>query len=598
MNYFIMVNNLETVVKDKNNEEENTRIKEIKERLENKLEEMLKTFNNDFNPVLASLILSGSPVDGSKNSIVEVEKNNKKRYAITFSCLMSLKSELSRLLLIDEKKESEEKVNLESFELGAHAKNMIESVVSFYVEGEYNGLKRAAESAKKLKERLGSKEISFEKLDELRNRFEKYSEEILKNCLDEDDDFSLEEYYNKIKNCDPYIQFVYFALTHPRIKEIFKEEKRKEVEKDLKDYVLEKMRHFKEIAIDLINLIAGMDRMNKKPLYQSIKNYEKTWQNLDDGKLEEFWKKLIGRIDEIPYKFYEFSVKDNSFCVEEKKNLPTFKDIKGYERTKKNLKRLPLEKNKTILIYGPAGVGKTMMAEAFIKEKLNKKEAFLALDIGKTIDNIPLETIEDFLKEYVFSVISSDDEKIIIKCDEVDGKILSSDRGETTKRLEMFNNDKNLIWVFTSNIGVGEKYNPLTVTDDPSVLRRFGHIEHMDLPNNKEREEILKYYLELHFGEKWDKYKDKNKIIRKFVEETKTYSGWEIETMVRKAKEIGEKDSDIAERLKKGKEYIERNYRKGLEKRRMENNGIDPNYNGEELKLPFSPNDGLSPYII
>ncbi len=268
------------------------------------------------------------------------------------------------------------------------------------------------------------------------------------------------------------------------------------------------------------------------------------------------------------------------------------------KKLKKNLKKIALEDNKTILIYGPAGVGKTTMAEAFINQKLNEKDAFLAFDIGKTIDHVPLETIEEFLKNYVLNIIADNSKRIILKCDESDGKILSNDRGETTKRLENLKNGKNITWIFTSNIGVGKKYNFLTVTDDPSLLRRFDHLEYMDYPNEKERGKIIDYYLYRYFGKKWEKCEEKERVIRKFVGKTKNYSGWEIEIMVKKAKELGDSEN-IEKMLEKGKSYVDKNYREGLEKRKMENNGINPNYfPNNELKHPFSPKNSLSPYII
>jgi len=566
---------------------------EIKKVLEKKLEKILESFGDNFNPLLASMILSGNPVDGGGNTIVKVKRDGEEKYAIKFNGLMQLKDDLSRSYTKED--ENNDKINLELLELGACAEAIMGNIGEYYGSDDCNTLLVVSNAAKRLKEKLGCKEISGKKLNELAVTFKKYSEWILSSSNYEDNDFPLEEYYNKIKNCDPYVQCVYFALTHPRIKEIFQEEKRKDVEEDIKDYVFEKMKLFKEIVIDL-KFIAELDQLNERQLYQSIKDYEKTWQDLNDKKLEEFWKQIIEQIDSIPYKFYEFSVENNFFCVKEKEEKKTFEEIKGYATTKENLKRIPLETNKTILIYGPAGVGKTVMAEAFINHKLKKKEAFLAFEIGKTVDNISINSIKSFLGEYILDVVAKD-KRIIIKCDEVDGKVLGKDRGETIKRLEELEKEHNNIsWVFTSNIEVGEKYNNLTIADDASVMRRYSHHEYMDLPKENERKEILEYYLELHFGDEWKKYKKKERTIRKFAKETKNYSGWEIETMVRKAKEIGE-GSDIEKMLKKGKEYIEHNYREGLEKRKMENYGIDTNSVSRENNFaPFSPKKGLVPY--
>ncbi len=240
----------------------------------------------------------------------------------------------------EDNKNNDEKVNLEYLNTGAYATGLIEGMrTHFVVRDDICLLQNIAEFAKKLKESLEDKEISYRDLNELSERFKENSEIIISSLKnDYDDDFPLEEYYEKIKNCDPYIQMVYFALTHPKIGEMMKnsEEKELRVRGNIKQYVFKKMNSLKEIMINLIDFLAELDKQEgENLLYQDIKNYKNIWKELNNGALEEFWDRLIKRVDKIPYNYYKFNVENDFFCVENKKKIPTFDEIKGYEEIKK-----------------------------------------------------------------------------------------------------------------------------------------------------------------------------------------------------------------------------------------------------------------------
>ncbi len=68
-----MVNNL------KNNEKNHNELRKIKEKLEEELENILESFGSNFNPVLASLILSGMSVCDRDYTVMKVRKGNKER---------------------------------------------------------------------------------------------------------------------------------------------------------------------------------------------------------------------------------------------------------------------------------------------------------------------------------------------------------------------------------------------------------------------------------------------------------------------------------------------------------------------------------------
>ncbi|TRM84640.1 AAA family ATPase, partial [Sulfolobus sp. E3] len=178
-----------------------------------------------------------------------------------------------------------------------------------------------------------------------------------------------------------------------------------------------------------------------------------------------------------------------------------------------------------ILLYGPPGVGKTMMAKALAK---TLKVKLISLS-GAEIMYKGYEGAIAAIKE-VFNRARENKPSIILldELDAIASKRNYKSSSEASKIVNQLLTEMDGIRSLKEVIVIGTT-NKLKAID-PAILRpgRFDKILHMPLPNKDERLDILKKYIGMDECEKVD-----CSII---AEKTEGYSGADLAAIAREAK--------------------------------------------------------------
>lgn len=237
--------------------------------------------------------------------------------------------------------------------------------------------------------------------------------------------------------------------------------------------------------------------------------------------------------------------KDNENYDREKKL--TFKDIiggvpqeildlKAFLNNDESFKALGAEKPKGILLVGPPGTGKTMLARAVAGE-LNAE--FFATSASSFIEiyvGTGPRKIREIFENASYFTNKKKGNKAIIFIDEIDalgkrntGEIRGGDSernntiNELLVQLDGFNKNSNIIVMAATNI-------PDSL--DQALLRpgRFDYIVNIPLPDFKKRCALLTYYLS-----KNNRKIDPNINIEDFARKTESFNCAEINDLVNKA---------------------------------------------------------------
>ena len=221
--------------------------------------------------------------------------------------------------------------------------------------------------------------------------------------------------------------------------------------------------------------------------------------NADDSK-------LLLDIDERP----DVSFEDVIGAENAKKELKSF--ISFMENPKLYLKNT-LGAPKGILLYGPPGTGKTMLARAMAGET---NAAFISINAVDLLSGIVGEG-EKNVKE-LFATARKYAPAIVF-IDEIDsiGKKRTGMGGDSTllnallTEMDGFKQepDAPVFVIAASNFGVDESNDPMDLSLDPALIRRFSNKILIDLPNSEERAKYLKLAL---------RYDDKNGVANEVSE--------------------------------------------------------------------------------
>ena len=243
----------------------------------------------------------------------------------------------------------------------------------------------------------------------------------------------------------------------------------------------------------------------------------------------------------IPNPFNRFSSKTNTFDASKYNitlsswvgNPEIFEEcieVISYIKNSTNYKRLGAELPKGILLDGPPGVGKTLLAKAISSET---NSSFIAVSGSEFIElfvGMGASRVRDLFSE------ARDKSPCIIFIDEIDaigkqrgnGNSLNNndEREQTLNQLlaEMdgFNNNDGILILAATN-----RKDIL----DKALLRpgRFDRIIRISLPDKTSREQIIKSYLDQ------KKYIDKNIDTNSLAELTDGYSGAELKNLINEA---------------------------------------------------------------
>ncbi|MEM3306118.1 MAG: ATP-binding protein, partial [Saccharolobus sp.] len=217
----------------------------------------------------------------------------------------------------------------------------------------------------------------------------------------------------------------------------------------------------------------------------------------------------------------------------------TLDDIGGYNEIKtelreilelqlqhyKLLERLKVPPIRGILLYGPPGVGKTMMAKALAKTLKVKL--------------IPLSGAEIMYKGYEGAIAAikevfnraRENKPAIILLDELDAiasKRNYKNSSEASKIVNQILTEMDGIRSLKEVVVLGTTNRLKAI--DPALLRpgRFDKIIHMPLPNKEERLDILRKYIGSEECEKVN--------CKEISEQTEGYSGADLAALAREAK--------------------------------------------------------------
>lgn len=216
----------------------------------------------------------------------------------------------------------------------------------------------------------------------------------------------------------------------------------------------------------------------------------------------------------------------------------TLDDIGGYYQVKKELyelleiqlkysnlmEQMKIPPIRGILLYGPPGVGKTMMAKALAKT-LNVKLIMLS---GAEILYKGYEGAVNAVKE-VFNR-ARENKPAILLLDELDAIAPRREnlKSETSKVVNQLLTEMDGIRSLKEVVVIGTTNRIEDI--DPALKRpgRFDRIIYMPLPNKEEREDILQKYI--------GKEECKEVYCDKIAEMTEGYSGADLAAIAREAK--------------------------------------------------------------
>ena len=228
----------------------------------------------------------------------------------------------------------------------------------------------------------------------------------------------------------------------------------------------------------------------------------------------------------------------------------TFADIGGHEKDKKeiyDLICLPLKHPdvfqrlsasellsppRGILLYGPPGTGKTMMAKAIAKES---GAAFINLKMSTTMNLYFGESQK--LVRATFS-LARKLSPCIIFIDEIDS-FLHERKSDDNAALGNMKAEFMALWDGVESgaegkfgvVVIGATNRPWDV--DPAILRRMPRTFEMGLPDEKEREKVLRLVLR---SERLDPYLESH--LRQLARSCSGYSGSDLKELCRAAAAI------------------------------------------------------------
>ncbi len=371
-----------------------------------------------------------------------------------------------------------------------------------------------------------------------------------------------------------------------------KDATKKEDFEDIKDFYIAQLEQEIEILKNsLANLRRELNKLQELPLIVSevkaiyedkavIKLYNgnvfyvsikpKLKGKLREGDLVLVNDKYLSIVDKLPEKIdAEHNVK--AFFVEDKPNV-TFRDVIGLEEQIEEIrevveypikypelfKKLNIEPPKGILLFGPPGTGKTLLAKAVANETEAK---FIYVSASELVQKYIGEGAK--LVREIFELARKNAPAIIF-IDEIDAIAHQRDEGAIGGEREVARTLNQLLTELDGfkpldNVKVIAATNRIEILD-PAILRpgRFDKIIKIDLPNEKARKEMFKYYLSK------SSYKKVNFDL--LAKKTEGFSGADIKAVVTEAgllaiknkrSYITQEDLEIAiKKLKKRKEEL------------------------------------------
>lgn len=227
--------------------------------------------------------------------------------------------------------------------------------------------------------------------------------------------------------------------------------------------------------------------------------------------------------------------------VEEKEELL---DIVNYFKDSNKYKERGLTIPRGVLLEGPHGTGKTLLAKALAGEINASYYSLTGSEFNGMFRGMGTSKVKQLFKE------ARENAPSVIFIDEIDA--LARKRGASSSISGDRDSDQTLNQLLTemdgfdtldSNVVVLAATN-LTDTLDPAILRsgRFDRKVYVGLPNKSEREQILEYYIK-------NKKLNEDVDIKSLSEQIQGFSGADIEGLVNEANLISynNKHEDITQ---------------------------------------------------
>lgn len=227
--------------------------------------------------------------------------------------------------------------------------------------------------------------------------------------------------------------------------------------------------------------------------------------------------------------------------------LVKFEDIGGQDSAKKeliealdfirdikNIKKMGIRAIKGILLSGPPGTGKTMLAKAAARYTNSVFKAASGSEFIEMYAGLGAKRVRNLFRDARQMAKKSDKNSAIIFIDEID--VLGSKRGQVTSHLE-YDQTLNQLLTEMDGLSVDDEIQVLVMAAtnridilDPALLRpgRFDRIVQVDLPAKEGRLSILK----IHTNNK-PLAKDVN--LEQIARETFRFSGAHIENLANEA---------------------------------------------------------------